>query len=436
MSGITLKFLNGLIGDALELVRTYVSGTENTPARQGYNFIGAGVAVADNSSLNAKDVTIAGIAGSLSSSTPAAVAASGAAGMASTIPRSDHVHAHGTQTDPTMHAAVIASGNAGFMSGTDKQRLDDATAAATASKLCARGSSKECAFGALTADSFTLTSVGAGLSTNVGVVGHGTPINLNGSTNATAGHDGGDINITMSPGGTPGTDQTGALALNFKSVSGTTAETQWWDDASKFFAINLDATYGTKLAPAGTFTVLGSGSNQIELANGSAALTLGTLVKTVAGSWKTELHFSDQGGLSRGTLSHLRREKTINYAATGTSPTILQIPVADWPILVGTKKFVANVVWTFTGYDHGNDTVYVGMFRSTVKCTDTTTVVVLTGGTGCSAIGTADDGTGGVNPVFHITVDGSNNVNSAVATSKSDSIDWTAIAEVQIISSG
>ena len=45
-----------------------------------------------------------------------------------------------------MHAAVIASGAAGFMVGADKQVLDDRTPTATANKLVARGASGEAAF--------------------------------------------------------------------------------------------------------------------------------------------------------------------------------------------------------------------------------------------------------------------------------------------------
>lgn len=58
MSGIDLKFLNGILGAAAAAVRTFVGGTENTPPRGIYNFIGPGVTVADNASLLSKDITI------------------------------------------------------------------------------------------------------------------------------------------------------------------------------------------------------------------------------------------------------------------------------------------------------------------------------------------------------------------------------------------
>ena len=60
----------------------------------------------------------------LSSSAPPAVAVSGSGGAASTASRSDHTHAHGAQTDGSLHAAAVASGASGFLSGADKAKLD------------------------------------------------------------------------------------------------------------------------------------------------------------------------------------------------------------------------------------------------------------------------------------------------------------------------
>lgn len=59
--------------------------------------------------------------------TPVAVGASNAAGAASTTSRSDHVHAHGDQAGGTLHATAT-SGSAGFLSATDKEKLDDTVA--------------------------------------------------------------------------------------------------------------------------------------------------------------------------------------------------------------------------------------------------------------------------------------------------------------------
>lgn len=63
---------------------------------------------------------------------PVAIGTANAAGAASTFVRSDHVHAHGAQTDGTLHAAVVAAGASGFMTGSDKTKLDNIASNAAA----------------------------------------------------------------------------------------------------------------------------------------------------------------------------------------------------------------------------------------------------------------------------------------------------------------
>ena len=63
--------------------------------------------------------------------TPVAIDAANSAGTASTVARSDHVHDHGSQTTGTHHA--VATGSvAGFMSTTDKTKLDGIASSAAA----------------------------------------------------------------------------------------------------------------------------------------------------------------------------------------------------------------------------------------------------------------------------------------------------------------
>jgi hypothetical protein len=64
--------------------------------------------------------------------TPSTVGTVNAEGTSSSGPRLDHVHAHGAQTDGTLHAAAIASGASGFMTGADKAKLDGISANAAA----------------------------------------------------------------------------------------------------------------------------------------------------------------------------------------------------------------------------------------------------------------------------------------------------------------
>jgi len=63
------------------------------------------------------------------------IATSNSEGSASSLARSDHVHAHGSQTDGTLHALAIAAGAAGFMSGADKTKLDGITAGAAVASV-------------------------------------------------------------------------------------------------------------------------------------------------------------------------------------------------------------------------------------------------------------------------------------------------------------
>lgn len=55
--------------------------------------------------------------------TPVTIGTTNAAGSANSLSRSDHVHAHGAQTDGTLHAAAT-TGAAGFLSAADKTKLN------------------------------------------------------------------------------------------------------------------------------------------------------------------------------------------------------------------------------------------------------------------------------------------------------------------------
>lgn len=59
----------------------------------------------------------------LSATTPVAVGTA-TAGVGTTASRSDHVHAHGNQASGSLHADVVAGGASGFMSGSDKTKIN------------------------------------------------------------------------------------------------------------------------------------------------------------------------------------------------------------------------------------------------------------------------------------------------------------------------
>ena len=66
----------------------------------------------------------------VAAATPTTIGTANQAGSANSFVRSDHVHAHGNQTSGTLHAVAIALGANGFMSGADKDKLDNIEALA------------------------------------------------------------------------------------------------------------------------------------------------------------------------------------------------------------------------------------------------------------------------------------------------------------------
>lgn len=72
--------------------------------------------------------------GTAAPGTPPAIAATGSAGSGTTPALDNHTHAHGSQTTATHHAACTTSAN-GFMSSTDKTKLDGIATGATNTPL-------------------------------------------------------------------------------------------------------------------------------------------------------------------------------------------------------------------------------------------------------------------------------------------------------------
>lgn len=67
----------------------------------------------------------------IAAGTPSTLGTANSAGSASSVARSDHVHDHGAQTSGTLHAAATGS-VAGFLSSTDKTKLDGIASSAAA----------------------------------------------------------------------------------------------------------------------------------------------------------------------------------------------------------------------------------------------------------------------------------------------------------------
>lgn len=140
--------LGGGAGDHQHLTTTQVgylpasgekaalAGTSGTPSSTNKYVTNADSRLTDSRTPTAHAATHApGGTDALTLGTPVAIGTANAAGTATSFVRSDHVHAHGSQTDGTLHAAVIAGGASGFMTGTDKTKLDGIAASATNTPL-------------------------------------------------------------------------------------------------------------------------------------------------------------------------------------------------------------------------------------------------------------------------------------------------------------
>ena len=68
----------------------------------------------------------------ITAGSPVTVGTANADGAASSVARSDHVHAHGDQSVGSLHAVAIAGGANGFLSGSDKTKLDGVSSGAAA----------------------------------------------------------------------------------------------------------------------------------------------------------------------------------------------------------------------------------------------------------------------------------------------------------------
>jgi trimeric autotransporter adhesin len=107
--------------------------------------------------------------------TPVQIGTTNSPGSSSSTVHADHVHAHGAQTDGTLHAIATSSVN-GFLSAADKSKLDAATSLNTASTLVLRDGSGNFSAGTITAN----------LIGNVTGNVSGTNANLTGYINLTA----------------------------------------------------------------------------------------------------------------------------------------------------------------------------------------------------------------------------------------------------------
>jgi len=122
LSGVDKAKLDGIASGA---TNTALASTAPADTTKAAAFVGVGTTAARADHKH-----------DIATAVPVAIAAANSEGVSSSIARADHVHAHGTQTDGTMHAAATGS-VAGFMSTTDKSKLDGVASGATATPLTA-----------------------------------------------------------------------------------------------------------------------------------------------------------------------------------------------------------------------------------------------------------------------------------------------------------
>ncbi len=70
-----------------------------------------------------------------STAVPVTIGLANSEGASTSFARADHVHNHGEQVGGTTHSLVVAGGSSGFMSGTDKTKLDGVETNATANPV-------------------------------------------------------------------------------------------------------------------------------------------------------------------------------------------------------------------------------------------------------------------------------------------------------------
>jgi len=169
----------------------------------------------------------------LSTTTPTAIGVTGAAGSGTSASKFDHVHAHGVQTDGTLHALATGSVN-GFMSAADFTKLAGIAAGATAAP-----------YGSTTPTTLSLTATGA--------VGVATAISRADHT-----HPHGNQTITTLHAVATGSANGFLSSANFTKLAGiplTTVTSAGAGDVGKIPVLDSTGRIDASLASAGSFDV-------------------------------------------------------------------------------------------------------------------------------------------------------------------------------------
>lgn len=232
-----------------------------TPQRTSLQFKGAGVSLSDDSVNQHTVVTIPGIGGSLAVNPPPQIASAGAVGILTTIAREDHTHAHGAQTDGTMHAVAVAGGANGFMSGTDKTFVNAINGGAGA---------------LVTPNAITFPAADATPAVNQAqaTAGAGVALTVQAQQGFT-GNVGGNLVLKSGAGAVAGTNAAGQITLDVGSaVGGVSTKVSLQSAASEFSSFWKDTSGVSTAVWASAMTRLRlQAGNSFILNDGTAGTT-------------------------------------------------------------------------------------------------------------------------------------------------------------------
>jgi hypothetical protein len=196
---------------------------------------------------------------------PSSIGTANAKGSNATFALSDHIHDHGSQTTATHHAAVTQSVN-GFMSATDKTKLDNmlgyVMTATQASSSSTYASVTELTTASLATGTYAFEFVGGIQSANTNT-GHGIRINA--------------VSATMSVVFAKWHLALGAAGFDESYIYGQTTPTQNTTSGS----MNASNTNFVS-SGSGVFTLTGAGTVAIQLrseTSNAVTLQIGTMLK-------------------------------------------------------------------------------------------------------------------------------------------------------------
>lgn len=211
-------------------------------------------------------------------------------GSAASFSLADHVHAHGNQTSPTLHAVATSIAN-GFMPSVDKAKLDAATSANTPSTLVLRDASGNFSAGIITATlSGSSTSFSGSLAGDVSGTQSATVVDTVGGETAaeiaTSVQDTQAATNLSTPNTIVKRDGSGATHLDALQLDGSTSGTL-------SLAVPAITTNHTLILPAAQGTsgsyLANDGSGNLSWANpvvnidGGVAASIYTVGQTVNG---------------------------------------------------------------------------------------------------------------------------------------------------------